>query len=172
MRRRLRKNVRYTFWIIAAGSLLIYAQPGWSFDPADAPETVTIDGLSELYEPVEFNHAQHIEMAACSDCHHHTVGTVSTRWNCIKCHNNPQESDSISCSDCHTKDRFGSSYLATLDDPELFHKEKPGLKGAFHLNCIGCHQDTGGPTGCEDCHIMNEAGRKRFNVGEYAPNRQ
>jgi hypothetical protein len=157
---------------MAAGGVLSFSQLGLAFDQSNFPDTVTIDTLSELYEPVEFNHAQHIEMAACSDCHHHTVGTVSTRWNCIKCHKTPLEGESINCSDCHTKDPFGSKYLATLENPELFHKEKPGLKGAFHLNCIGCHQETGGPTGCEDCHAMNEAGEKRFNAGEYTPDRQ
>ena len=61
------------------------------------------------------------------------------------------------------------TYLAILDDPELFHIEKPGLKGAFHLNCVGCHQEMEGPTGCEECHTMSETGEKRFNTGRYTP---
>ena len=169
MRRRSRKKVRNTFLIIVVGSVLSCVNPSWSMDPSEAPETVTIDILSDLYSPVEFKHAEHAEMATCSDCHHHTLGTPTTRWYCIKCHDNPVEADSVSCSDCHVKDRFGPKYLATLDNSEQFHKETPGLKGAFHLNCVGCHQETGGPTGCEDCHVMNEAGEKRFNAGKYAP---
>jgi hypothetical protein len=155
--------------VIAAGIVLLWLGPGQAIDQSDAPENVTIDILSDLYGPVEFNHAEHTEMAECSDCHHHTVGTVTNRWNCMKCHNNPLEGATVSCSDCHPQNRFSSQYLATLDDPELFHKEKPGLKGAFHLNCLGCHQETGGPTGCEDCHTMNVTGEKRFNTGPYTP---
>ncbi len=154
---------------IVAGVLLLSNGSCLAIDQSDAPETVTIDVLSELYDPVEFNHAGHIEMVECSDCHHHTVGTVSKRWNCIKCHNNPLAGDTVSCSDCHPQDRFSSQYLATLDDPELFHKEKPGLKGAFHLNCVGCHREMDGPTGCEECHKMSLAGEKRFNAGPYRP---
>lgn len=154
---------------IIMGVMMLWAGPSQAVDQSDAPETVTIAILSELYGPVEFNHEAHLEIAACSDCHHHTVGTVTKRWNCQKCHNNPLEGDTISCSGCHPHDRFSSQYLATLDDPELFHKEKPGLKGAFHLNCVGCHQEQDGPTGCEDCHTMNEAGEKRFNTGRYTP---
>jgi hypothetical protein len=160
-----------TIWVIAAGVVLLCTGPCLAIDQSDAPETVTIDILAELYGPVEFNHAGHTEMVECSDCHHHTVGTVTQRWNCKKCHNNPLEGDTVSCSDCHPQDRFSSKYLATLDDPELFHIEKPGLKGAFHLNCVGCHQEMGGPTGCEECHTMSETGEKRFNTGRYTPAR-
>jgi hypothetical protein len=24
---------------------------------------------------------------------------------------------------------------------------------AFHRQCIGCHEDAGGPAGCWDCHM-------------------
>lgn len=163
------KNARRTISLIAVGSALFWPGLSFSFDPKDAPETVTIDGLVDLYGPVEFNHKQHIDIEPCSACHHHTVGTVPTRWNCIKCHANSKEVASISCGDCHSRDRFGTQYLATLDNPELFHKETPGLKGAYHLNCVGCHQEVGGPTGCEDCHTMSEAGKKRYDTGPYTP---
>jgi hypothetical protein len=162
---------RCTIWLIAAAVVVLYYGPCWAIDRSDAPETVTIDLLANLYDPVEFSHAAHTEMAECSDCHHHTVGTVTNRWNCKNCHENPLEGDRVACSDCHPRDRFGSQYLATLDNPDLYHKEKPGLKGAFHLNCVGCHQENGGPTGCEDCHAMNATGEKRFNAGPYTPAR-
>lgn len=163
------KKARRTIGLIAVGSALFWPDLSCSFDAKDAPEVVTIAGLVDLYGPVEFHHKQHTEAASCSDCHHHTLGTTPTRWNCIKCHANSHEADSISCGDCHPRDRFSTRYLITLDNPDLFHKETPGLKGAYHLNCVGCHQDVGGPTGCEDCHTMNEAGKKRFNAGTYAP---
>ncbi|MDA8160395.1 MAG: cytochrome c3 family protein [Desulfobacteraceae bacterium] len=163
------KNARRAIGLITVGSALFWPGLSRSFDPNDAPEKVTIDSLVDLYGPVEFNHKQHTEMAACPDCHHHTLGMAPTRWNCIKCHANSKEVDTISCGSCHPRDRFGSQYLSTLDNPELYHKEKPGLKGAYHLNCVGCHQEKGGPTGCEDCHTMSEAGEKRFNSGKYAP---
>lgn len=156
---------------VAVGILLLWPGSSPAIDRTDAPDTVTISLLAELYDPVEFNHAGHVEMADCSDCHHHTAGTVTERWNCKKCHDNPMEGETVSCSDCHPRDRFGTQYLASLDDPELYHKEKPGLKGAFHLSCVGCHREQGGPTGCDQCHSMNENGERRFNAGPYAPDR-
>ncbi len=156
-------------WVVAMGVVLLCSAAGRALDQSDAPESVTIGLLEELYEPVEFDHAGHTEMAECSDCHHHTAGTVTQRWNCKKCHTNPLEGDTVSCADCHSPNRFDSQYLATLDNPELYHVEKPGLKGAYHLNCVGCHQEQGGPTGCEDCHAMTEAGEQRFNAGRYSP---
>lgn len=163
------KKIRCAALVISIGGTMFFSGMATGMDIENIPETITIDSLSGLYGPVEFNHAGHAEMAYCSDCHHHTVGAPPTRWYCIKCHEKPVEVDTVNCEDCHSADRFGSKYLATLDDPELFHKEKPGLKGAFHLNCIGCHQEITGPTGCEDCHTMNEEGEKRFNTGKFAP---
>ncbi len=164
-----RKTFMRTALILASGAILF--APGYllSMEAEDAPETLTIDSLANLYEPVEFNHLMHVDYASCAECHHHTTGVKVADPNCIKCHANTPEGDDVTCSGCHEVDRFSMKYLAELDNPVLYHIDKPGLKGAYHLNCIGCHQTIDGPTGCTDCHAMTEAGEKRFNTGEYTP---
>jgi hypothetical protein len=47
-----------------------------------APETVEIDALSRYYEPVEFDHQLHVDVAEdCSVCHHLSLPkTLSAHW--------------------------------------------------------------------------------------------
>ncbi len=135
----------------------------------DAPETITIDSMANLYTSVEFNHEMHTEYASCQECHHHTTGAIVAAPNCARCHHNHDENDIVSCSGCHVANRFSEKYLVTLEKPELFHIDKPGLLGAYHLNCISCHEVTSGPTGCQECHTMTEAGEKRFDTGPFSP---
>ncbi len=93
-------------------------------EPVTGPDEVTIEEMSHWFGPVEFSHADHMDMAEdCTACHH------------------DQEPDDISlCSDCH-----GVEY-----DPSDF--ETPDLKMAYHLLCIGCHQQEDAPLACVDCH--------------------
>jgi hypothetical protein len=44
-----------------------------------------------------------------------------------------------------------------------------GLKGAYHLNCTGCHTKMGGPTGCLDCHPRTKKGDAFYSARAYAP---
>ncbi len=154
---------------MAVGSMLFWPQAGWSMDAADAPETVEINSLSKSYGGVHFDHAMHTGIASCEQCHHHTTGAEVTNSNCIRCHAKTGEEDSVSCKDCHSSDRFSKKDLLKLEDPKLYHIDKPGLKAAYHLNCVGCHQKAGGPTGCQDCHTITEAGEKMFQTGKFAP---
>jgi hypothetical protein len=39
-----------------------------------------------------------------------------------------------------------------------FHTDTPGLKAAYHWNCVNCHEDMGGPTECQDCHARTPEG--------------
>lgn len=145
------------------------------------PESVKIEALADLYSIVSFDHSLHVDLTACSTCHHHTVGTEIVNKNCTRCHTaggddgeaifNSQQPDSIACRSCHEKERFSSKYLRMLDNPKLYHIDKPGLKGAYHLNCIGCHKEMEGPVGCQDCHTMTSRGEKLFNTGEFKTNR-
>jgi len=102
------------------------------------------------------------KFAACVQCHHHTTGGEVTDPNCLRCHAKSGEANTVSCQECHSSDRFSKEDLSKRDNPSLYHIDKPGLKGAYHLNCVGCHQQTGGPTGCQDCHTMTEAGKRCF----------
>lgn len=169
MRQKKRKFVSGLAAVTLAASLVILVQPGWCMDAEDAPESVEINSLANLYSAVEFDHAAHVAMAECSDCHHHTTGTGPAAPTCARCHSGTEVGDTVSCRECHATEPFIRENLEEMDNPEIFHVDKPGLKGAYHINCLGCHQEVAGPTGCQDCHQMTEAGEKRFNSGPYAP---
>jgi len=140
---------------------------------AEGPETVDLSALAQYYDPVEFDHAMHVEMLgeeSCATCHHHTVGTPLVDENCRRCHEYAGETDSPACIDCHPIKRFGVEYMHAIEkDIHLYHLDKPGLKGAYHQRCLGCHKEMDVVIGCQDCHARNEAGDKLFRSGEYAP---
>ena len=118
----------------------------------DLPKDVLLGSLSNIYEPVPFNHSGHVSTAGgCADCHHQH-GTV----------------DVASCSDCHRLDpaAFKKNVIAgkvkacrechlATDQPG-----KVGLKTAYHKACFKCHKaDVGSGvknlTGCtEMCHAL------------------
>ncbi len=135
----------------------------------DAPETINIDVMSKFYGPVTFDHAMHVDYASCEECHHHTTGEIVADPNCARCHTHHDAKTVVSCSKCHVADRFNQEYISKLEDPELYHLDKPGLKGAYHLNCVSCHVTTSGPTGCVDCHALTEAGEKLYRTGAFTP---
>ena len=136
----------------------------------DAPDTITIDALASYYEPVQFDHELHVGIAEdCSACHHHTTGTGTNNSHCARCHSNEEEQDLVSCQDCHQADSFTAQALSAKSEKNLYHVDATGLKGAYHQNCIGCHQDMDGPSGCTDCHARTEEGDKFFYSGQFAP---
>lgn len=126
----------------------------------DMPEQVSIDTMAALFEAVEFDHAMHTELGEdCSACHHHTTGTGTTNTQCIRCHADSNGFATVGCSDCHVADPFSAENInREVSDRYLFHIDKPGLKAAYHWNCIGCHETMGGPTDCQDCHARTPAG--------------
>jgi hypothetical protein len=146
-------------------------QPSRAMDAMDAPDTVEIDSLSQLFEPVTFNHAMHLDVAdSCATCHHHTTGTPVKDPNCVRCHANSGPADTVACRDCHAAKRFEADYLNKLDeDNKIYHVDKVGLKAAYHIRCLNCHKEMGAPEGCEDCHARTEAGDQFYHEGKYAP---
>ena len=150
----------------AVAALLAATMPahGLAMDQYDAPETITIDSLTNLYEPVRFSHVRHARMARCKDCHHHTTGHQDMDPNCIRCHAHSPEASVVSCKDCHTSKQFYPEQVTAAGNPNLYHIDKPGLKGAYHLNCIPCHAKMNVPSHCEACHAMTEAGKRFFHV--------
>jgi hypothetical protein len=136
----------------------------------DAPETVEINALAKYYEPVEFNHQLHVDLAAdCSVCHHHTTGTGTTDLYCGKCHGQFEELVTVSCADCHSAEPFSAESIHRQSQQDLFHVDMNGLKGAYHQNCLGCHKEMDGPTGCQDCHARTELGDEFYHTGKFAP---
>lgn len=98
------------------------------------PSTIVLDMLEDAYLPVPFDHGGHAKMAemaqGCQTCHHHTpAGRPPPR-----------------CETCH------DPYSAGTDI------QKPGLRGAFHQQCLGCHRDWTSETDCEKCHLRKTDG--------------
>jgi hypothetical protein len=109
----------------------------------DFPETVVIDGMVDRYEASTLPHSKIVAKLdeyvrssklarrfhgdtdiLCSGCHHYSP--VGTR---------PPP-----CRSCH----------AETADPT---RDRPGLKVAYHRQCVGCHIAMDLPQqGCTDCH--------------------
>jgi len=137
----------------------------------DLPDTVVLDSLVDLYQGVDFDHEMHTEIAEdCTVCHHHSVGIPATDERCAPCHNTESVLKSVACKDCHSAEPFSAQYLSEKEtEVGHYHLDKPGLKAAYHLNCLNCHVETGGPDGCEDCHERTELGNAFYRSGSYAP---
>lgn len=113
----------------------------------DIPYMVKIGDIAKEYEPTNFTHARHVgsllkrikddKLAAafhtdpasvCGACHHRT----------------PPSATPPKCGSCHA---------AEIDKA---NPARPTLKGAYHLQCMGCHDamKTSRPqnTSCNTCH--------------------
>jgi hypothetical protein len=116
-----------------------------SFVGDAVPEMVTIGILSKDYEPAVMPHRkiveklrQHIanssmatyfhghEDVVCQGCHHHSPIGATTPL----------------CENCHGVEFDQSDPL------------KPGLRAAYHLQCLGCHEamELKEPKDCAGCH--------------------
>jgi hypothetical protein len=64
---------------------------------------------------------------------------------CVGCHHHsPAGARPPPCRSCHSQ-----AADATRD--------RPGLKAAYHRQCLGCHIDMGvSKQGCTDCHAVKE----------------
>jgi len=113
------------------------------------PGIRVLSNISDMYEPVTFDHAKHVVIAVkCDTCHHHGNGAAST---CQQCHNlnpsvfkNSVVHNFLPCSSCHSA-------------PDPGNPAMPGLKVAYHQRCFKCHlgmSDVGlDPKGCTElCH--------------------
>ena len=137
----------------------------------EGPDSVDIDSLSQLFDPVTFDHTMHVDIASsCATCHHQTTGDPVEDPNCVRCHADSGPADSVACQDCHSAKRFEADYLKKLaEDNTIYHVDKVGLKAAYHLRCMSCHEEMGAPNGCQDCHTRTDAGDKFYHEGKYAP---
>jgi hypothetical protein len=108
------------------------------------PDVVILDELAGVYLPVPFDHKGHSEMAemtkSCKTCHHYTA----------EGHQHP------ACKTCHSVDDAGTDIY------------KPGLKGAYHRQCLNCHRDWIDETACGICH-RRKAGQAADNVPAVSP---
>jgi hypothetical protein len=127
-------------WLIGGiAALMLYLVP-LECRGASVPDTINLDSLGQYYEKVTFDHAKHISIVMeCADCHHHTTGTLFNDRNCVRCHRNSSETKNVACKSCHVAEPFAAATLKDRD-PQMYHTDKPGLKGASHLSCVGCHE--------------------------------
>jgi predicted CXXCH cytochrome family protein len=102
------------------------------------PKDLVLGSLSRIYEPVRFNHSEHVSTAGgCADCHHQH-GSIQVN----------------ACGECHpASERPGSI-------------ARRGLKDAYHQACFKCHKNDVGSgvknlTGCtEMCHVLKAQERR------------
>ena len=162
---------KYLLTTVAA-TMLFLCSSGTLAAAGEGPDEVIIDSLALLYEPVIFDHAMHEEVSegTCAVCHHHTLGTTLVDESCTRCHGESTGTDEISCGECHSSQRFEAEYLSrTSADNELYHRDRLGLKAAYHMRCMSCHKEYGAAIGCQDCHGRTDAGDKFFHAGSYKP---
>ena len=110
------------------------------------PEEVTIGLLSKDYKPSQFPHRkvvqtiiEKVEVNEMAKSFHGDQAGL-----CMGCHHNsPKTLNPPKCASCHSKNG---------PDPD----GRPGLKGAYHGQCITCHQkmavQTVLATDCVKCH--------------------
>ena len=147
-------------------TILAFLMGGSMATAAEMPDQVSINAMSEMFEGVEFDHAMHTELGEdCSVCHHHTTGTGTADARCVSCHANSEEVAAVGCSDCHVAAPFSAENL-NLESQEIyqFHIDRPGLKAAYHWNCLGCHEEMDGPTECVDCHSRTPKGEAFYHM--------
>ncbi|MCK5097434.1 MAG: cytochrome c3 family protein [Desulfobacteraceae bacterium] len=114
------------------------------------PEKVIIGELANEYKPSEFPHrkvvkaiAKRVEKSSMAKVFHENQQTL-----CMGCHHNsPKSIEPPKCVSCHGKK---SNII----------NGKPHLKGAYHRQCITCHQKMDVkqvlPTDCNKCHEPNK----------------
>ena len=112
------------------------------------PEKVTIGRLSERFEAAVFPHGKVLNAlidksrdSKLAGYFHSEKGTL-----CQGCHHNsPPAENPPACASCHSN---------TVEGSDAF---RPGLVGAYHQQCIGCHNNMGiqkpAARDCNACHV-------------------
>ena len=126
-------------------------------------DSALLKSKADDYEPVAFSHRIHDELTGgdCGMCHHkysadesdrvgtdikmlHNAMEIKLGGPCSACHDDMAANPPQSCSRCH-------GLPNEPDDPTRI-----GLKGAYHRQCIGCHErqlkPASAPTECAACH--------------------
>ncbi|UCD33636.1 MAG: cytochrome c3 family protein [Desulfobacterales bacterium] len=127
----------------------------------DIPKKVVIRALENEFEPVELEHLKiinylkkHIDDSKLASYFHPVEASL-----CQGCHHNsPASATPPKCGSCHGKP-FNEKNLAM-----------PGLKGAYHRQCMGCHDQMGiekpDKLDCAGCHI-----EKKQQIKEGSPDK-
>ena len=129
------------------------------------PEEVTIDELSDLYQPIVFDHLIHSENYECSRCHHDSDNDVPTDG-CNSCHGGRPINGKKPCTTCHSADIYRQPEGSGAQKAPQYHIDTPALKATWHLVCRNCHVEDDGPTDCQGCHAFTVKGQKLFKVNK------
>jgi len=103
-------------------------------------ESPFVNTFGDTYGPVRFMHSRHAAALGgdCAACHHYRPADANA-------------SETVACRACHQ---------------EAFNPDRQGrigLKAAYHLQCMGCHEDMEmGPVACEGCHTKNVVDHERL----------
>jgi len=114
-------------------TLRIAHQQGAKHQLNEAPSVAVLDEIADLYGPVHFNHKIH-------------AGMAEMQSNCQTCHHFSPAGRIPACKECHGAPNTPSTL------------RQPGLKGAYHRQCLSCHREWSHDTQCTVCHIP-EPGR-------------
>lgn len=120
-----------------------------TYNDEDIPEKLVIKELANKYKPVKFPHRKIVRKlvddlkdSKLANYFHLEKGTV-----CQGCHHNsPPAKKPPRCGNCHGM---------PFDEKNPF---RPGIMGAYHQQCMGCHEVMGieKPMGCTECHKESE----------------
>jgi hypothetical protein len=130
---------------IAAGLLKDRKPITGTYKEEDVPAKVEIKNLSNKYEAVEFPHRKIVNAIVTNLKDDKLAGYMHVQEGtiCQGCHHNsPVVKNPPGCRNCHVK---------PFDEKNLF---KPGIIGAYHQQCMGCHKEMfiAKPAGCTECH--------------------
>lgn len=126
-------------------------------------DSQVLSARSDDYEPVGFAHRIHDETTGgdCGACHHryategadrvgmdlrelHATMDIKLGGPCSSCHDDMEKNPPQRCGRCH----------GLPNEPDS--PARIGLKGAYHRQCIGCHErqlkPASAPTDCAACH--------------------
>jgi len=121
--------------------------PPIRYETNDVPEKVSIEIMKKDFEAAEFPHRKIVD-TLLAGLNQDSLGKYFHQDNNTMCqgchHNSPQSVKPPKCVTCH------SMTLQKATDG------RPGLKGAYHGQCIGCHNQMGikkpAATACIECH--------------------
>ncbi|MBN2231740.1 MAG: cytochrome c3 family protein [Deltaproteobacteria bacterium] len=125
-------------WLLGAVLVVAVVLP-----VAAQPESILLNNeqyfVKKKRPPVAFPHAVHMDVLACTDCHHrYEKGENVLNEDALE-EGNPE----IRCGNCHN---LNNRY---------------GLQQAFHASCTGCHRQMvvdgskkTGPRTCGGCHAL------------------
>ncbi|MCO6436049.1 MAG: cytochrome c3 family protein [Phycisphaerae bacterium] len=102
---------------------------------AAVSDVIVLGVLENTYLPVPFDHRGHAEKAemgdGCATCHHHSSAGQPPP----------------PCRACHDPAASGTSV------------DLPGLRGAYHQQCLACHREWSDERACELCHRRKAGSR-------------